>query len=191
MKKKWKYVILCAVVLIVLAAPLPHPYFADFTSVYNYEEKEEDIIVKVRLFHFKPLLLQYGNEFEGYGCLGSVKVYDHSGETICTLKLDHNVSKIPDVDDMYFTMCSERSQTGMMHDGYLIWDDSGRNMIVPIRFQTKNFENYSTTYTDVTYFCSKDGLSADEIKTLFYRYHSFFLPSDTETKYDPTPLDIE
>lgn len=188
MKKKWKWVFLCAIVLIVTVAPLPYPYFADFTSVYNYEEKEEDVTVRVRFFHFKPLFLRYGNDFEGYGCLGSVKVYDNSGENICTLKLDHNVMKDPNVDDMYFTMCSERSQNGS-HDGYLIWDENCQNIIVPIMFQTENFEAFSTTNTNITYFCSKDGLRVGEIKALFYKYDTFFLPSYTETKYHPNPLD--
>lgn len=193
--KKLKWIIPVIFVLIILFAPFPFPHFTEFSTVYNFEGKEEDVTLKVRFFHLKPLFFQYGDRFEGYFSLGSVKIYDNeTNEKIYDLKLSFNVSKDPDIDDVYFVMSKELNQYNHNQEhmefidcnGYLIWDDTCQNIIVPLDIRTETFgDNGTITDRRVTYFSSQEGLDADEMKAEFEKFEGFFLPSSIEMRQEP------
>lgn len=191
MKKKIKWLVPVFLVLLFIFAPFPVPHFDTFTDVYNYEGEIENVIIKVRFFHFKPLFLDYGDEHRAYYSLGYVDVYDNStDEKICTLKLDFYVSKHPKIDDIYFTALYQYNKKEFAeYSGYLIWDDGCQNILLPLQTRLEKIgEVSSTTYKDITYFSSNAGLDVSELEKLFYKFDSFILPSSTETKYEsPTP----
>lgn len=185
MRKKIKWTIFLLAIIVFIFAPLPFPYFATFDHVYNYEGQEEDVTVKVRFFHFKPLFFHYGISINAYWVLGSVKIYDNTtGDKICTLKLDgDSVSKDLDVDEMHFVRCyySNHSYPDILahyigypdvytdYSGYLLWDDPCKNIILHVHIDTRDFEkgNPWQTSTSTTYYSSKENLDVEEMKKTF------------------------
>lgn len=183
MRKKLKWLILLILFLFIAFAPLPFLHSGTFQNVLDSNGQETDYTIKITLFHFKPLFFDYGGSVfpRGHFCIGSVKVYERSsGKKVYTFSLDHDIYKDPD-SSIFFSEMYDNPDTFTYYSGYLIWDDSFKNIILNFsKFYYNVEKNKQELSPAAAYLSSNENLTFQQLKELFESFESFYAPEQAK-----------
>lgn len=182
MKRKQKWIISIALVLIIFFVPVPIFRFVDFVSVYSVDEQNVNVGIKTCFIQFKSLFFYgiYGEE-RAYFPFGHITLYDNStDEKICNLKLNTSaaVTTSSDKEKVYIAPVFQYDEhTFTTYVGSFVWNDSCDTIALGINAHVLDPVENQVTVNDFHYMASKQDLTREEILELFEFEKGVFLPS--------------
>ena len=169
--KKIKLFLIIMVFLLVLFAPLPFPRITSFSRVSAGDGSRQDLSVKLRFIHWRPLFFEdlYGEYVSR--AMGYIEIYDpSSGTTVHHVNINTEIRSFQ--EDTYFIWepldHHQRELTSYM--ARLVCDKEYENII--LQLDVWGYDEGPEDGECITYLASKEDLDAEDIWAGFPEYRS-------------------